>query len=41
MSGILRKEAEAAARPKLPKPTLQKFSTFERIAKQQEWPRNV
>ena len=46
-----RAEAAAATRPKLPKPTLQKLgdrddiesflSTFERIAKQQDWPKEV
>jgi hypothetical protein len=51
MHAMRKREADAAARPKLPKPTLQKLgdkedvenflSNFERIAMQQEWPRNV
>ena len=51
MCAMRRREADAAAKPKLPKPTLQKLgdkedienflASFERIAKQQEWPRNV
>ena len=48
---LRRREADAAAKPKLPKPTLQKLgdkedienflSSFERIATQQQWPENV
>jgi len=51
MRSVRTREEAAAARPKLPKPTLQKLgekddienflSTFERIAKQQDWPKEV
>ena len=51
MYAMRRREADAAAKPKLPKPTSQKLgdkedienflSSFERIALQQQWPENV
>ena len=51
MNSILRKGEEAAAKPKIPKPTMQKLgdkddiehflATFERIATQQGWPKEV
>ena len=51
MYAMRRREADAAAKPKLPKPTSQKLgdkedienflSSFERIAIQQQWPENV